>query len=117
MFKQNAPIWTILAPEPDESLEMMPLLKGQKLIGTDEATSVKQAETSPKCELCEYVILQLQGYIDSPATEKDIEKFVEDLCDKYLPKEMSSQCEEFVTDYGEQLIELIGEEVDPKEVG
>jgi saposin len=90
-------------------------LTNQNSINVEDHVDV-HIDASPKCELCQYVILQLQSYLDSPKTEHDIEKFVEDLCDKYLPKEMSSQCEEFVTNYGEQLIELIGEEVDPKEV-
>lgn len=107
--KDSSLVWTIFPVKSDTRL--VKLVPPQRLIGTDE-----RAESDTKCELCSYFMAQLQTYLDDPTTEHSIEQFVDQACTRYLPKEMASQCQEFVTEYGDELIELIGSEVDPKEI-
>ena len=97
----------LIGTDERNAIQYQGLVPGEQLIGTDERNAINYHEqASPKCVLCQYVMVQLENYLEDPTTEHDIEKFVENLCDKYLPKEMASQCEEFVTEYGEQLIEF-----------
>jgi len=99
--------------EENEESPMLALVPGQMMTGKDEANAAK---VSPKCFLCQSVVHELQNYLENPSTETDIKDFVDNLCDKYLPKEMREQCEGFVANYGDQFIALVSQEIDPTEV-
>jgi saposin-like type B protein len=87
---------------PGEMKELLPAMKVNK--------------STTKCTICNLVSTELEQYLEDPSTEKSIETFLDSICAK-LPKNFNQECQSFVQDYGEQFIELVGEELDPKEVG
>ncbi|CAL8094179.1 unnamed protein product [Orchesella dallaii] len=127
LARDNAPIWTILpikdnsrkfetsssSEEDDDSLVMMDLLPAERLAGDDE---IKPVDSHTECQFCEYALHYIQQYLDDADTEEEIKKKVDKLCDTYLPKGFAQQCDTFVEQYGDALVNLLAQEVDPSEV-
>lgn len=67
------------------------------------------------CPLCEYFLHFVQETMASPKNEENIKKTVAEACDK-LPKAISETCHSFVQSYGDALIALLIQDIDPKDV-
>ncbi|XP_067008274.1 uncharacterized protein Sap-r [Anabrus simplex] len=67
------------------------------------------------CALCEYVLHYLQLALTAPASEAEIKKLVDDVCE-HLPSTISDQCKEFVDTYGDAVVALLAQEIDPSVV-
>jgi hypothetical protein len=112
-------VWTILKTSEEtndavvDERPMLSLLPGEMLTGNDEKNALRE---SPKCTFCQYAVHEVQDYLANPDTENDVKKFVDNMCEKYLPRQLKDQCEEFVSDYGDQFIALVEQEIDPSEV-
>lgn len=70
---------------------------------------------SPTCTICEYVMKQLESMVQQHSTEEEIIHAVEQVC-SILPSSLSSQCKDLVETYGQAIIDLLVQEVDPKTV-
>lgn len=131
MSKDNGPIWTILPfndnsdkdtdadsssseEDDDGTIPLMKLLPAERIAGDDERNALKMGG-SVKCQFCQYIIFQLQSYLEDDKTEENIRNAINNLCTK-LPKQFVDQCETFVTEYGEALVTLLAEEANPSEV-
>lgn len=67
------------------------------------------------CPMCEYFLHFVQETMASPKTEENIKKTVAEACDK-LPQAISEPCHSFVQSYGDALIALLIQEIDPKDI-
>lgn len=67
------------------------------------------------CPMCEYFLHFVQETMASPKTEENIKKTVAEACDK-LPQAITETCHTFVESYGDALIALLIQEIDPKDI-
>ncbi|XP_077287168.1 prosaposin [Arctopsyche grandis] len=109
------------------------------LIGKDEANSYKNKDKSVQvlqpelaqlpidrilvqlpqskevCTFCQYFLHFIQVQISDSHTEENIKSAVEKAC-RYLPTSVGGQCEAFVEAYGNAVIALLVQEIDPSQV-
>lgn len=67
------------------------------------------------CTICEYFLHFVQVEIASPKTEESIKQAVAETCNK-LPKQVGAECHSFVDNYGDAVIALLIQGIDPTEV-
>jgi len=67
------------------------------------------------CIFCQYFLHYVQQAITDPKAEAEIEKVVKEACD-YLPASVEGQCREFVDTYGNAVIALLAQEIDPSQI-
>ncbi|XP_011300553.1 proactivator polypeptide [Fopius arisanus] len=75
----------------------------------------KHLNDGQKCVICEYVMQYLEKQMKNKSTKDEIEKVVHGICN-YLPKTVSQQCNTFVNQYADLVIDLLAQEVSPKEI-
>ncbi|KAK3891987.1 hypothetical protein Pcinc_004153 [Petrolisthes cinctipes] len=68
-----------------------------------------------KCVMCQFALHFLQNMLEQKDTRGDIEDAVERLCD-LMPQSIAEQCEDYVEAYGDQVIELLAQEMDPSQI-
>lgn len=68
-----------------------------------------------KCVMCEFALQFLQNMLEQKDTRKDIEDAVEKLC-TMMPRTIAEECEDYVEAYGDQVIELLAQEIDPSQI-
>jgi len=78
------------------------------------SSPVSAGPTVP-CELCELVIKYIDSELSDNATEAEIVKAVDEVCD-ILPDTVKETCEQFVAQYGPTVIALLLQELDPNQV-
>lgn len=83
----------------------MELMMPQSMIGSNKV----------ECQTCQYFLHYVQQELTSPASEAEIKEFVDEACD-HLPKSIGPQCRSFVATYGDALVALLAQEVDPSQV-
>lgn len=93
-----------LLPSPVEALPVE-LMMPQSMIGSNKI----------ECQTCQYFLHYVQQEMTSPASEAEIKEFVDEACD-HLPKSIGPQCRSFVATYGDALVALLAQEVDPSQV-
>lgn len=67
------------------------------------------------CGLCEYVMHYIQDSLTNPTTEEKIKKTVQLVC-KRLPASIKGECEEFIDTYGDAIVAILVQEIDPAHV-
>ncbi|KAM8706280.1 hypothetical protein ACLKA7_010541 [Drosophila subpalustris] len=67
------------------------------------------------CTLCEYMLHFIQETLATPATDDEIKHAVEGICTK-LPHGVASQCRNFVEMYGDAVIALLIQGLNPRSV-
>ncbi|ALC46354.1 Sap-r, partial [Drosophila busckii] len=67
------------------------------------------------CTICEYLLHFIQESLATPATDDEIKHVVENVCAK-LPKGVAGQCRNFVEMYGDAVIALLIQGLNPREV-
>lgn len=72
-------------------------------------------ENGQLCTLCEYILHFIQEELATPSTADQIKHTVESVCDK-LPQSIEGQCHNFVEMYGDAVIALLIQGLDPREV-
>eukprot|EP00117_Sycon_ciliatum_P022208 scpid36838/ scgid19228/ Saposin-C; Co-beta-glucosidase; Glucosylceramidase activator; Sphingolipid activator protein 2 len=66
------------------------------------------------CTLCEFVMSIIQGQISANSSQADIIKLLDNFCEKFMPVTIKQECEDFVADYGNAIIQLIDQKIDPQ---
>lgn len=84
-----------------------------QLLGPQNANTL--VENGNLCSICELSLHFLQEVLADPKTEDDIKQKVERICD-YLPKTVTGQCQGFITSYGDAVVALLIQDIDPSEV-
>jgi len=67
------------------------------------------------CTLCEYLLHFIQETLATPATDDEIKHSVENICTK-LPAGVAGQCRNFVEMYGDAVIALLVQGLNPRSV-
>ena len=80
------------------------------VIATDEVTA-----TSSYCEICEFAITKLDEMLEDKKNEQEIKDALDSLC-SYLPNSIAGECKTFVDTYTDMIIEMLTNDVTPKEV-
>lgn len=67
------------------------------------------------CTICQYILHFLQDELASPKTEEQIKEMVSGVCDK-LPRSIAGQCHAFIDMYGDAIMALLIQNINPAEV-
>ncbi|XP_057325757.1 prosaposin [Microplitis mediator] len=67
------------------------------------------------CAICEFVLHELQKEMTQSSTESNIKQALGKVCDK-IPNLVEDMCHEFVDQYGDAVIALLVQEIDPSMV-
>lgn len=75
----------------------------------------KKVKDDSKCVVCEFLMQYMEKAIKNKNTKDRIEKVVHTACN-HLPKSISKECNDFVDQYADIVIDLLSQEVSPKEI-
>ena len=103
---ENEPIYS-------NSQIMMAQLPIDKLMGAP--LDMNLVEQGKWCPICEYFFHFVQEEMSLPKNDDEIKMIVAKTCEKF-PKGVRSQCHSFVDLYGDALIALLVQEIDPREM-
>lgn len=70
---------------------------------------------SPQCVLCEFVLTELEHKLTTHETKAEIEAALKEVC-SLMPTSIEKECNAFVMQYGDLVINLILQEIQPKMV-
>jgi len=76
------------------------------------AVAAVTANKNPGCIFCEYVLHQIVDELHNTTIDKNIEQVVKNICNR-LPSAISDECDKFVDNYGDALLFLLSQELDP----
>ncbi|KAJ8674866.1 hypothetical protein QAD02_010652 [Eretmocerus hayati] len=79
------------------------------------AVPKNDVESKETCALCEYVLHFIQQALTDPKTEQDIKNIVNKVCNE-LPKSVRADCNQFVDTYGEALVAVLAQQIDPSQI-
>lgn len=88
-------------------IDQSPLLLPGQFVGNLEGNT-------QSCSLCEYILHFIQEDLSLPKTSDKLKTYVEKLCHK-LPSPIREDCDDFVTTYGDAVIALLVQGIDPRE--
>jgi len=86
------------------------------LIGGDEKLINQmsiQKKPSAQCILCEITVNMMSKVIKDNATEAEIMHELKMVCNVYMPSQLHDECNQFVDAYGQQIIDMIVQKLDP----
>ncbi|XP_044760968.1 prosaposin isoform X2 [Coccinella septempunctata] len=106
----------LLAQEIDPS-QICPLVRACPSEEVRDVDVFMQQETgdNSKCPLCLFAVQKLEEMVKNNKTEADIKEALGRLCSK-LPKELASECQQFVDTYTDELVEMLIADLNPQEV-
>lgn len=67
------------------------------------------------CVICEFAMKYVEKAMRNKSTKDEIEKIVHGMCN-FLPQSVGKECNDFVNQYAELVIELLSQEVTPHEI-
>ncbi|XP_071553220.1 prosaposin isoform X1 [Temnothorax nylanderi] len=88
---------------PLERLMPFPLLQAESLNGTKA------------CTLCEYLLHYIQDTMTNPVTEEKVKGLLGKVCKK-IPSSIEGECQEFINTYGDAIVAILVQEIDPSQV-
>ncbi|KAM8923809.1 prosaposin [Pelodytes ibericus] len=92
--------------------KLIPAAKLQPAIKISKKPTV---EGSPTCEVCQLLMTEVESLLEDNRTLANIEKVLEKVC-SVLPKKYADQCKDVVDTYSKAIIELLEQEVSPKDI-
>ncbi|RMX42497.1 hypothetical protein pdam_00020424 [Pocillopora damicornis] len=97
--------------------QMIKLVKPLALAAKHKPVVVKSkpVKTSAECILCEFIMDKLDSILKQNATREEIEEALDKVC-SYLPSSISSECTQFINQYSDAILQILAQELDPKEV-
>lgn len=72
-------------------------------------------QNTPECMLCQEVVKEVEKNVVNKHSKADIKRALERACNK-VPKKIQAKCNQYIEQHGDQIIELIMEEMSPKEI-
>ncbi|KAJ3665487.1 hypothetical protein Zmor_000980 [Zophobas morio] len=70
---------------------------------------------NPECVLCEFVMKEIQDQLKDNNTEEAIKRAVHNIC-SVMPKSIGKECNQFVDEYADTIIQLLIEATVPSEI-
>ena len=86
------------------------------LIGAEE-TSINQLtneESHSQCVLCEFAVKLVAQQLQKNATQEEAKEVLKKLCNTQMPANLKTECNQFVDVYGDQVIELVLNDLEPE---
>lgn len=77
--------------------------------------SFQLVEGGTWCTFCEYALHYVQETLSLPKNEDEIKKALEDGCSQ-LPKSVQGKCRDFIGIYGDAIMAMLIQEIDPSQV-
>lgn len=78
--------------------------------------STRLVENGELCTLCEYFMHFVQETLTLPSNEKKIKDDLKLICSKSMPKTLKGECDDFVDMYGDAVVALLVQEIDPRQI-
>ena len=75
----------------------------------------KSIKDDAECVVCEFIMQYVEKAMSHKKTKDEVEKVIHAVCN-HLPKSISIECNQFVNQYAEVVIDLLVQEVSPKEI-
>ena len=100
--------------ENKEQVEMIDLAPAT--VKKTKASDQVEVDADPKCILCEFVINLLEKKLKNNETEPELEKLLQNVCNKMMPANLKQECNQFVQQYGQVIISLLMNQVEPEKV-
>lgn len=70
---------------------------------------------NPDCVICEFIMYHVDKALGDEKEKDKIERVVHGICN-HLPKTVSHKCNNFVSKYGNVVIDILSKDVSPKEI-
>ncbi|XP_033329739.2 prosaposin isoform X1 [Megalopta genalis] len=67
------------------------------------------------CVICEYILHYIQETLSNRTTEETVKRIVKEVCNK-LPKGVKDECSQFIDSYGDAVIAILIQGIDPAHV-
>uniref|UniRef100_A0A8C7YZF8 Prosaposin n=1 Tax=Oryzias sinensis TaxID=183150 RepID=A0A8C7YZF8_9TELE len=116
--KKSVPMMTLQAAKTVPAAKSVPALElfpATKVEAAAAAKTLVRVKESPQCAICEFVMKQVEAMLTDETTEEEVIQAVQKVC--YLvPSSLTAQCKDLIETYGQAIIELLVQEVDPKTV-
>ncbi|XP_048472125.1 prosaposin [Rhincodon typus] len=90
----------------------VPMQLLQKAIVKPIQKSPVSVTASQGCVICEFVLQEIDRYLQKNSTEEMIVNIVEKVC-SLLPATVKSECNDFVEQYGKAVVDLLAQELNP----
>lgn len=90
---------------------IVPAMKLQPAVKITE----KPADFLPVCELCQVVMNKVEGLLENNSSQARIREALEKVC-YIVPSKYRQQCIDLIDEYSAAIIELLEQEVTPKEI-
>ncbi|CAI8057153.1 Prosaposin, partial [Geodia barretti] len=81
---------------------------------TETVSFDSKSETD--CEVCQMIIGYLKNILGQNSTEGVVVDALVEICTVLFPEPLQDECSAFVKEYGAQVVQLILEDIDPKEI-
>ncbi|XP_076643246.1 prosaposin [Halictus rubicundus] len=134
---QNEPIWPLL-PRNVEEIGVRIFQNSNKNVEPEKSEPLSKSEIEgmqlgiermfpfplsdgpvvngkASCALCEYIMHDIQNYLTSPATEEEVIRLLQNVC-THFPSGIGGECRNFVQTYGDAVVALLIQEIDPAHV-
>lgn len=102
--------------DPDTRCKALGFCASNSIEGVLRKATPPRKPTNPRsgtqCVLCEFVMKQLDDMLKANATEAEIEQALEEVC-SLLPDTIKQECDDFVKEYGQAVIEMLVQELSP----
>lgn len=72
-------------------------------------------QNTPECMLCQEVVKEVEKNVVNKHSKADIKRALERACTK-VPKKIQGKCNQYIEQHGDQIIEMIMQEMSPKEI-
>ncbi|XP_043912546.1 prosaposin isoform X2 [Protopterus annectens] len=108
-FCQSMPLVSLL---PAKVLKAAEVVQAAELA---PAQNLPKTKASPVCEVCKLAIAEVDKLLENNRTKENVINALKKVC-SILPSSIAAECEDFVTQYGDAVIELIVQEVAPDSV-
>lgn len=78
-------------------------------------TAIAVEKDENKCVICEFIMSKLENELKDKKTAEEIKSAVHAVC-RHLPNTISNQCDKFVTQYADLVIDLLVASMEPREI-
>ncbi|KAJ5071081.1 hypothetical protein M0811_10565 [Anaeramoeba ignava] len=69
-----------------------------------------------KCIICDLVMKYLEEFIDDPTDEAEVEKFLNEVCSKFIPDPYKTDCDTLIDTFYETIVKLLVSDFPPDKV-
>ncbi|KAI4487508.1 hypothetical protein M0804_005657 [Polistes exclamans] len=83
--------------------------------GSSIASQQTDIGSKEGCALCEYILHYIQNAITDPSNEEKVKEMFGKICKK-LPDNIENECQQFIDTYGDAVVALLAQEIDPSQV-